>query len=145
MENHQIRVTGVLCENNRLLLVQQKVDTNRGWSLPGGRLEQGETLQEALVRELLEETGLQVSVKRLLYVADIPNNNVVHITFEIQRNGGEIRLPTNEFDSNPISDVRFVELDELQEYGFSEQWKSLVSSSFTDAPRYAGLKVNIGL
>lgn len=67
---HQVRVTGVLIEDNRLLLVKQRVRAERDWSLPGGGVESGETLEKAIIREIKEETGLDVSVKRLLYIAD---------------------------------------------------------------------------
>ncbi|MCH5288145.1 MAG: NUDIX hydrolase [Christensenellaceae bacterium] len=53
----QVRVTGVLIEDGRLLLVKQKLSEARSWSLPGGRLERGETLEQGVVREIKEETG----------------------------------------------------------------------------------------
>jgi 8-oxo-dGTP diphosphatase len=51
----------------RLLLIKRGHEPGAGlWSLPGGRIEAGETDAEALVREMLEETGLQVEPGRLL-------------------------------------------------------------------------------
>lgn len=64
----QIRVTGILIENDEILLVQQKVSAKRNWSLHGGRLECGETMQQGIVREMKEETGLDVEILRMLYV-----------------------------------------------------------------------------
>lgn len=145
MSKHQIRAAGVLIEDEHLLLVQQHVNANRGWSLPGGRVETGETLEEAVTREMKEETGLDVSIERMLYVADKPENNLLHITFLLRRNGGAIQLPSNEFDENPIADVRFVSIDKLGEYGFSETWCKLAKNGFPNTPAYAGLKQNIGL
>ena len=57
-------------ENERILLLDQDTDAGRSWSLPGGRVEPGERLDEALRREMAEETGLQVEVGRLLYLCD---------------------------------------------------------------------------
>jgi 8-oxo-dGTP diphosphatase len=53
--------------HGRLLLIKRGHDPGAGlWSLPGGRIEPGETDAEALVREMLEETGLTVEPGRLL-------------------------------------------------------------------------------
>ena len=143
----QIRVTGLLIENGRVLLVRQRITPERGWSLPGGRAEAGERLDEALVRELREETGLGVAVKKLLYVCDIPDCKQprLHITFLLERTGGEIRLPTNEFDENPISDVRFVAFRDLPELGFSSKFVDILKRDFPSAGSYMGLKESIGL
>jgi mutator protein MutT len=47
----------------RLLLIQRGHDPHRGrWTLPGGRVEAGETTEQAVVREIREETGLDVRV-----------------------------------------------------------------------------------
>jgi 8-oxo-dGTP diphosphatase len=54
-------------EQGRLLLIKRGHEPGAGlWSLPGGRIEPGETDAEALVREMIEETGLQVEPGRLL-------------------------------------------------------------------------------
>lgn len=142
-----IRVTGILIENDEILLVQQKVSDKRNWSLPGGRVEQGETLQQGLVREMKEETGLDVELVRMLYVCDVAAsaNTVVHITFLLRRVGGEIVLPTNEFDENAIHDVRFVPVADLVSYGFSEKFIEVIKEGFPNAGNYVGDKASIGL
>jgi len=147
MENvMQVRVTGILIESEKVLLVKQKV-ANRDWSLPGGRVENGETLEEAMIREMKEETGLDVKVKNLLYVCDKPDAlpSLLHITFLLERMEGEITLPSNEFDHNPIQDVQMVRIEELSSYGFSEKFTKLASEKFLNAGSYQGLKQNIGL
>jgi ADP-ribose pyrophosphatase YjhB (NUDIX family) len=142
---HQIRVTGVLIENGRLLLVRQKVTSNRRWSLPDGRVEAGESLETAMIREMKEETGLDVAVERLIYLAERPADCLLHITFAIRRTGGDLQLPTNEFDENHISDVRLVPVREWEDYGFSAMWREIVEAGFPGAPGYVGGKENIGL
>ena len=148
MENvMQVRVTGILIEDEKVLLVNQKV-SNRNWSLPGGRVENGETLEEAMIREMREETGLEVKIKKLLYVCDKPDASpsLLHITFLLEKVEGEITLPSNEFDHNPIHDVQMVPIIELlSQYGFSETFIKLVNEGFANAGSYQGLKQNIGL
>ncbi|MFF2092386.1 NUDIX hydrolase [Paenibacillus sp. NPDC058174] len=141
----QVRVTGVLVENEKILLVKQNVTSDRNWSLPGGRVEQGETLEDAIVREIEEETGLKTTVSKLLYLCDKPDASLLHITFLLQRIGGEIRLPSNEFDSNPINDVAMVPIHNLGAYGFTEKFMTLVQNGFPESGSYKGLKSNIGL
>lgn len=142
-----IRITGILIENNKILLVQQKLSDKRNWSLPGGRLERGETLSQGLIREMKEETGLDVELVRMLYVCDVASssNTILHITFLIKRVGGEIELPSNEFDENPIYDVKFVPVSELAQYGFSEKFMQVINDGFSNAGNYVGDKMNIGL
>lgn len=143
----QVRVTGILIEDGRILLVRQRLSEKRGWSLPGGRLERGESLAQGLIREFREETGLAVRVDRLLYLCDAAasGNTLMHITFAVTRTGGQLTLPTNEFDENPIRDVRFVPVDELPDYGFSGRFMQLVRQGFPGQGSYMGDKANIGL
>lgn len=57
----------------RLLLIRRAHDPSAGlWSLPGGRVEPGETDQQAVAREILEETGLRVACGRLVGTAELP-------------------------------------------------------------------------
>lgn len=142
-----VRLTGILIENNEILLVQQKLSDKRNWSLPGGRLERGETLSQGLIREMKEETGLDVEIIRMLYLCDVSTsfNTILHISFLLKRVGGDIELPSNKFDENPIHDVRFVPVSKLSQYGFSEKFIQIIEEGFPNAGNYVGDKVNIGL
>lgn len=62
----------------RLLLVQRGHDPHRGlWSIPGGRIEPGESAEQAIVREVREETGLDVVPRRPVGRVTIPGDGVV--------------------------------------------------------------------
>jgi mutator protein MutT len=56
----EVCVGAIAVDADQILLIRRGQQPSRGyWSLPGGRVEAGETLAEAVVRELLEETGLE--------------------------------------------------------------------------------------
>jgi ADP-ribose pyrophosphatase YjhB (NUDIX family) len=141
----RVRVTGVVIEDGRILLLNQDTGTGRAWSLPGGKLEAGETLAEALVREMREETGLDVEPGRLLYVCDHVPAEVVHITFEARRAGGTLGDIEAGADTTPIRGMEFVPVPKLPELGFSERFTELVTAGFPGAGSYMGPKSAIGL
>ena len=61
----------VLDENGMVVLIRRRYEPLAGrWSLPGGMLELGETLEAGVAREILEETGLQVAVGPVVEVFD---------------------------------------------------------------------------
>ncbi len=72
-------VGGIVRHDGRLLLVRRGQEPARGtWSVPGGRVEPGESDQQATAREVLEETGLRVEVGDLVGTAerDAPSGGV---------------------------------------------------------------------
>ncbi|HVT64688.1 MAG TPA: NUDIX hydrolase [Mycobacteriales bacterium] len=90
----------------RLLLVQRGHPPAQGsWTLPGGRVEPGETPAEAAVREVREETGLDIEVGRLL--ATVPVLGYLVHDFAATVTGGTLR-PGDDAD-----DARWFEVEEL--------------------------------
>ena len=76
-------VGAIAVRDGTLLLIRRGHAPSRGrWSLPGGRVEPGETPQQALVREMAEETGLTVEVGELVGEVVRPGPN--GITYRIQ-------------------------------------------------------------
>jgi ADP-ribose pyrophosphatase YjhB (NUDIX family) len=141
----RVRVTGVVIEDGRILLLNQDTDSGRSWSLPGGKLEDGETLAEALIREMKEETGLDVEPGRLLYVCDNLPAKVVHMTFEARRTSGTVGDIRSDTDTTPIRNVEFISLSELPALGFSDRFTGLAIAGFPGAGSYMGPKSAIGL
>ncbi len=65
-------VGAVLIDRDRVLLVKRTHEPGKGcWSIPGGVVEVGEPVEKAVVREVKEETGLDIQVKELLAVTDV--------------------------------------------------------------------------
>jgi 8-oxo-dGTP diphosphatase len=95
----------------RLLLIQRGHEPGKGlWSLPGGRVEPGETAAEALVREMEEETGLTVEPGRLIGTVERPGR--AGDVFDIQDyaatvTGGTLR------PGDDAADARWVSPEEL--------------------------------
>jgi mutator protein MutT len=66
-----VGVGAVIVDDGKVVLVKRRYEPLAGrWSLPGGTLEVGETLKAAVIREMREETGLDVEVGPLLEVFD---------------------------------------------------------------------------
>lgn len=68
----QAAVGAVLFHKKKVLLVKRGKAPAKGmWALPGGKILPGETMQQALIREIKEETGLEISVGEMVYVFDV--------------------------------------------------------------------------
>jgi 8-oxo-dGTP pyrophosphatase MutT (NUDIX family) len=99
------------------ILLTKRVD-NGQWCLPGGAMDPGESAAEACEREVLEETGLSVRVKRLVGVYSHPDQLVVYpdgnkiqvvaLHFEAEVIGGEPGL------SNETSDFGYFSLEDME-------------------------------
>jgi len=85
-------------EAGRILLIRR--GDGRGWSLPGGIMEPGESVVDSLVREVWEETGLQVEPVRLVGVYSDPE--YLHITYP---NGDQVHVVSSTFECRVLGGV----------------------------------------
>ncbi len=67
------RACGALLRERHILMVHHREPGDVYWTLPGGHVERGETPEEAVVREMFEETGIRVSVGRPLWDEPLPD------------------------------------------------------------------------
>jgi ADP-ribose pyrophosphatase YjhB (NUDIX family) len=74
----KVKVRAVVVQNGRLLVSRERRQGVEHLLLPGGRVRDGESITDALIRELAEETGLDVVPQRLLYVAEVVGMYGVH-------------------------------------------------------------------
>lgn len=88
LRNFRIGVSALIFEDGRVLLARRR-DIG-WWNLPGGGMEIGETVEQALRREVLEETGLVVEIGQLVGVYSKPQKREVVLAFRCQRVGGTL-------------------------------------------------------
>jgi 8-oxo-dGTP diphosphatase len=115
----QAGVSICVVRDGRALLAQRSREPLRGlWSLPGGHIEWGETLHQAALRELAEETAVQARIRMLLDTVDIierdPAGDVLHhyvlTTFGAEWRAGEARAGS---DAAAVRWVAAAELHDL--------------------------------
>jgi 8-oxo-dGTP diphosphatase len=125
-ERPVVGVGGVVIDDGRTLLIRRGSEPLRGqWSIPGGTLELGESLEDGVARELLEETGLEVRVLDLIEVFDRiftepdaggggtpqrPKFHYVIVDYLCERISGEAR------PGSDVTDVAFATEDELAKF-----------------------------
>jgi len=126
----KIGVGGLVVDKDRLLLIKRAFEPSSGlWSIPGGMLEVGEELEEAVAREIEEETGIKVEVKELLgvfnFVIRDKNGRVkyhyVLIDFLAKPVGGKLR------PSRETLDVRWISLKDVEKYPLTRTTRRLIS------------------
>lgn len=108
-----IHCKGLVFDNQgRLLLVQQAESFGTYWNAPGGRMDDGDSLESCLAREIREETGLIVEATRLAYSHTFlsPGVSDIYFGFHVTRYSGELGVGTSltETEQQEITDMRFV-------------------------------------
>jgi ADP-ribose pyrophosphatase YjhB (NUDIX family) len=113
-------------KDGKVLLVRRGNEPGRGkWSLPGGRIRFGERSEEAALREMREETGLEVRLRRVVDVVDVfwrsergeLLEHFVIVDFEAEVVGGELR------PADDVLDARWFSPEELKGLEMTESTK----------------------
>lgn len=127
--SNRIAVRGIALYKDKLLCVRLKPYTENlkrdhsFWCLPGGGLEDGETLLEAIKREMIEETGVQPIVGNLLYVHQFRQGlkEYLEFFFHIINSRDYLNIDLADTTHGPI---------EIEEIGFIDVTKARVLPQF---------------
>ena len=123
-KNGTLRVgcSAIIFDRQREKILLTRREDNNQWCLPSGGMEPGESATEACIREVEEETGLQVTIKRLIGVYTTPHELIVYrdgneiqlvaLCFEAEIVGGELRLSceTTEYRYFSYQEIRELDL-----------------------------------
>ena len=121
-ERPLVGVGGVVVAGGRALLIRRGGPPLAGqWSIPGGMLELGKSIEEGVRRELQEETGIEVRVRELIEVVEriIPGEggrtryHFVIVDYWCEMVRGEARAASD------VTDVAWASEDELEQYGLT--------------------------
>jgi len=135
-EKPVVEVGGVIIDKGRALLIRRGSEPLRGhWSIPGGTLELGESLQAGVARELKEETGMEVRVLDLIEVFDRifpadmddgrgPKFHYVIVDYLCERISGEAHAGSD------VTDVSYAREEELEEYQLTETATRVLRRAF---------------
>ena len=122
----------ILNQQGEIVLIRRGKEPRRGeWSIPGGRLEWGETLHDGLIREVREETGLIVEIGGLIDVVDAVTRNAagdvlrhyVLVDFVTRLIGGELSAGSD------AAEARWVPSRDLAEYSLWSETRRIIEAA----------------
>ena len=116
----RLTVDAIIVRDEKILLIKRGHEPYRGyWALPGGFVEGSETVEEAIKREVLEETSLDVEIKKLVGVYSEPNRDPrghsISIAYVCEIKGGRER------HGDDASDVRWFPVENIPKLGFDHE------------------------
>jgi 8-oxo-dGTP diphosphatase len=116
-KNPKLTVDGAIFKDDMVLLIKRKNNPFKDkWALPGGFVEYGETVEDAVIREINEETGLKTTIKKVFGIYSDPNRDprghTISIVYLLDIIGGQLK------GSDDASDAKFFKLDKLPDLSF---------------------------
>jgi ADP-ribose pyrophosphatase YjhB (NUDIX family) len=149
-ERPVVGIGGVVIVNDRALLIRRGSEPLRGqWSIPGGSLELGESLETGVIRELKEETGLTVRIVEMIEVfdriyedeADAAGGEPLDSAIAAAKKKGPRyhyviidylceRLDGDAVAGSDVTDVAYATEDEFAKYGLTETATRILRKAF---------------
>ncbi|MEA3319485.1 MAG: NUDIX hydrolase [Bacillota bacterium] len=127
----RVDVTYVLLfdeQSENVLMVKNKGENSSYYTLPGGAVEPGETLEEAAIREVKEETGLDVEIYGVFSVSEAffeeRGHHAIFFTFRGKIIGGEINISLPE----EIEEITWMDAEKAEDYIHITDTKGLINS-----------------
>ncbi len=120
----KIVTAGIICHKDKILIAQRKLNKSLGglWEFPGGKLEEGETLEQCLKREIWEELHLEISIKKFFMKSDFSYDFGT-----ISLNAFFAESPTQQIDYMDSHEaIRWVSISELKNYEFPPADKPII-------------------
>lgn len=119
----EIRPSVVLVRDGKILLLKSRYSSREFYLLPGGSIEEFETIEEAAVRETKEETNYDIKIKKLLYIQEWiykkRKKDVLYVIFLGEILGGkETHLKDPCLGTGHIQGIEWIEIDKLDEIVF---------------------------
>lgn len=136
----QIRVgcSGLLYDAHREKILLTRRTDNSLWCLPGGKMEAGESAAEACIREVQEETGLEVAILRLIGVYSSPHRivqyadgnqfQIVALSFEVALLGGDLTL------NDEVSEFGYFTPQEIETLPLMEHHPERIADAISNHP-----------
>jgi 8-oxo-dGTP diphosphatase len=126
-----VAVGAIVWDGDRVLVVRRGTPPSEGsWTVPGGKLELGERLEAAVVREVREETGLDVTCGALAAVVERSGEgwHYVILDYHATLRGGTLR------PGDDVTDARWVTLDELRAMPHTEGLLEILERQLSASP-----------
>ena len=129
----QVAVGAAVFNDDCVLMVKRSKPPAKGsWAVPGGKIRPGETMQQALVREIKEETGLDIQVGDIIYVFDViqrdeKNEITFHfviIDFLCELKGGQLKA------GDDALDAKWISRQDIKEMNINEKTKTMLKDKF---------------